>query len=302
MRMRLAFLALGILACHVDAPHYYGLDGSPSSDASDGVDAPNAPDAMIDANTIDPGAGPWSTPTILNIHAKIDRPPKPSYDDLYLYFTEPNVDDIYYVHRSQTSQSWGSEMDLTTLNSSGPDDNPTPSADGLELYLERKPDIYVSKRATPTDSWPMPVPTGLQGYDVDILSDGLTMYYSDSTASCPVYTCRVRVTRANKGAAWGNPMQETISNDSSDYSIVDFSGDGLHALLSYPADPVFPSVAIASRTSLSAGWGPTVPLNGIAQQAGTTGDWLSASWNWPETDIYLVRAVTGNPVYVSHLQ
>lgn len=302
-RATLLVLSFGAVACSVEAPHYYNHDGAlADANVSDGD--VNQPDAIIDAHPVDPSAGPWSFPSNLSISTHPSSPPKTEYSDLKMYYVDPSAGngDIYFIARPYEYENWGTggTGPLDQLNTSGLDQDPAPSPDGLELYFDRAGTIYVSKRATTSDPWGPPMSTGLKGTDVDILSNNRVLYYEEPTANCPVATCRVRLTRADRSSPWGNPTLESVTNYDA-YGNVDYSGDGLHALLSFPNDPVLPSPIVLSRPTLDAAWGAYAPLPGITNDAGTPFTWESASWTWGADELYLVRYSQTHDVAYSKL-
>jgi hypothetical protein len=81
--------------------------------------------------------------------------------------------------------SWGlpSPVDITPVG----DDDPSATADLLELYFNRSSDIYVTKRATTTDAWSMPVAvmelnSGDNETTPEVSYDGLTIYFASNRA------------------------------------------------------------------------------------------------------------------------
>lgn len=275
-----------------------GLGGTCVTSAADaGVDATDA--------TIDATPRRWSQPqsAAFNVADKTDTMAKASPSATELYFAAPPpgeafVLDIFYATRAGPSFTWGaSRTAVGAINSTQSESEPCPSADGLELYFRRGATLYVSKRGTPAAAWGPPVSTGLDGSFPDILADGLAMYYFRNSAACPVDTCRLKVTRANSSAPWGNPVVESI-RDGELYQFVDVSGDGLRALLSGPSGPGVAPVVIASRTNLTAPWGPPGPIAELALYTGIR--W--AHWSWDETEMYLGFTTGANDVFVSRLE
>ena len=96
-----------------------------------------------------------------------------SSDGLELYFASARPggqgwDDFWVTKRVSTEDSWGPPTNLgPAVNSAYRDFGVWVSSDGLELYFSSKRpggmgawDIYVSKRATPQDTWGDPVNLG----------------------------------------------------------------------------------------------------------------------------------------------
>ena len=108
-----------------------------------------------------------------------------SGDGLELYFISNRTDgtdrcssDIWVAQRRSVRETWGAPVRLDApINSDGPDDSPSISADGLELYSTdgvsplfgecgENPDgyggsdLWVSTRATKADPWGEPMNLG----------------------------------------------------------------------------------------------------------------------------------------------
>jgi hypothetical protein len=268
------------------------------SESDGGIDAP------VDAG-IDAMPGTWSQPlaAAFNTTDKSETMAKAAPNALELYFAglpagEPFVTDIYFATRAGPSFAWGSSRTgVGAINSSQSESEPCVSADGLELYFRRGGTIFVSKRATTGAAWEPPASTGIDGSFPDILANGTTMYYFSNTANCPVETCRVRVTRANPTAPWGNPVVESVVAGVR-YQLVDVSGDGLRVLLSGPMVAGPATVALASRANLAAPWGPPQPIQELALY--TSIRW--AHWSWDEREMYLGFPTGANDVHVSRLE
>lgn len=127
--------------------------------------------------------------------------PTISPDNLSMYFTSSlpgNVDgsllDIWVTSRASVADPWQAPVNLgAPINSSTLEMGTSLTADGLELYFERTSDLgshfdgdlWVSKRASVSDPWAIPVPlnsVNTPGRDAFpyISPDGLTLYF-DST-------------------------------------------------------------------------------------------------------------------------
>jgi hypothetical protein len=275
------------------------VDGSPlDPDAT-------TPDAMpIDAAPIDAVSGTWGTPQSLALNtdeSETMAKAAPSATELY-FASPPNtgtvVLDLYYVTRTGPSFDWGgSRTGVGALNTTETETEPVVSADGLEMIFRRGATLYSSKRATTGSAWGAATTTGLSGSRPDLLADGLTLYYRDTSATCPVQTCRVKVTRSSPTAAWGDPVVESVSN-TGEYQFVDFSGDGLRAMLSGPISTTVAPIAIASRATRTDAWGAPVVLSDLALYTGIR--W--AHWSWDETEMYLGFTTGGSDIYVSRFE
>lgn len=119
----------------------------------------------------------WSAP--VNVGAPIntsaaETQPALSSDDLSLYFTSTRTDgvggtDMWVSHRACVDCSWEAPVNLAPLNTASNDAGASISIDGhlLFFFSNRDPaggtgDIYVSRRANPTDDlgWGPPVKLG----------------------------------------------------------------------------------------------------------------------------------------------
>jgi hypothetical protein len=90
------------------------------------------------------------------------------------------------------------------------DDDPTATADLLELYFNRANDIYVAKRAAIGDPWGAPVVVAeLSSPDnettPEVTYDGLTIYFASNRAGGQGGNDVWMSTRASRTAAWAAP-------------------------------------------------------------------------------------------------
>ena len=122
------------------------------------------------------GMSEWSEP--VNLGPVVNSPftdiaAKLSPDELSLYFSSNRPggaggNDIWVSHRASKASPWGEPVNLTMINTSS-DDGGSPSDDGRLLFFNsNRPggqgaaDMYVSRRADPTDDfgWGPPVNLG----------------------------------------------------------------------------------------------------------------------------------------------
>lgn len=269
-----------------------GLAGAcvtPEEDVDAGVDAP---------------VGTWSAPEPLELDSptQAESGGSESPNALELYFDAPQgpatfISDIFYVTRTAPSFAWGANrMAVGAINTAENEGGACISPDGREMYFRRAQAIHVSKRGTLGSAWGASTPIGIDGGSPDVLADGLTMYYFDSS-SCLSDLCRVKVTRRDTASAWGNPVVETI-NEGAVYQNVDIAGDGLRALLTGPSHTGIAPIAIASRLDRTSAWGMPVPIAELAIYTGIS----SARWSWDERSIYLSVTSGAYDLQVSHLR
>ena len=146
----------------------------------------------------------WGPPE--NLGPMVNSPKEDSFssisdDGLTLYFASNRSGaygsfDIYMTTRVTKNHPWGPAVNLgPNINSSAADGEPWISPDGLELYFASyrsggygQADIYVARRATPSDPWGEPAnlgPVVNSAYEEHFLSlspDGLVLLFSDRTA------------------------------------------------------------------------------------------------------------------------
>lgn len=189
-----------------------GADGSSDSDAAAPPDASTSdaeladtglPDGgpvradaappLPDAGTFDSGPCSWSAfsaPTPLSeLNSRnVDWTPSISADGLTLFFSSdrPSGVGTFYLwmaSRASTATPFGTPVFVPgDVDSSGAEDNPSISSDGLELYFDRRDGhLYAATRASPADPFGAPVALpGLQGSAPSISYDGLSLYYDQS--------------------------------------------------------------------------------------------------------------------------
>ena len=92
------------------------------------------------------------------------------------------------------------------------DDDPTATADVLELYFNRAGDIYKTTRTAVNSGWAGPtlvteLSTGAIETTPEITSDGLVMYFSSNRAGSDANSYDIWMsTRASRNDVWGMPV------------------------------------------------------------------------------------------------
>lgn len=110
------------------------------------------------------------------------------------------------------SVPFGAPVLVTELNAPGGSDDPTLTADQLEIFFESARDgtarIWRATRATRSDPWSVPAPVveldGTGANTPEVSRDGLTMYFSSSVVG--ISTTFV-VTRTDRSSGWGTPRR-----------------------------------------------------------------------------------------------
>lgn len=137
----------------------------------------------------DSTSAPWGEPSKLSAvnSPASESSPSISSDGLELYFTRGSTAldresfDIWVSRRSSVDDTWGAPEELS-INSSTEDEDPSISADGLELYFDSNRagsfNIYVSRRDSKSEAFgPPEVVLSSTGY-ANISSDGLLLFSS----------------------------------------------------------------------------------------------------------------------------
>ena len=202
--------------------------------------------------------------------------------------------DLYMATYSPASQTWSALGNLTALNSTANEENPSLSDDQLTLYFASDRGgpyaLYVATRASPADDFGAPSPvvadfTGLgQVGGPEPSHDQLTLYFDAGTAGA--YDIHF-MTRASMSDPWGTPAivpglgiagsesEPTLENDE---LTMYFISDMFEA----PQDLV-----IAKRPDKASPFGPPtkVPL-GLALGVGEYGADISADGLTMELSIH----------------
>ena len=197
---------------------------------------------------------PWGPPENLGrvVNSWVwDHAPRISADGLELHFssTRPGgygAEDLWVAKRATKNDPWQAPVNLGPLvNSSASEDFPTLSPDGLLLVFSEYPsrplrpggyggpDIWVARRASPSDPWGTPVNLGpiVNTTRLDVVMtfspDGLALYFNSTRPG-------------GLGGTFGDPYRAPI------IPIVDFTGDG--------------KVAVEDLAVLIDNWGQSEPL------------------------------------------
>jgi Tol biopolymer transport system component len=152
-----------------------------------------------------------------------DWAPSISTDGLTLYFCSwkrpggHGKFDIWQTVRPTVNDEWGTPENLGSLVNT-PDEERMPwiSADGLEIYFARignsdTANLYVSKRATITDTWSEPVNlsvlnTASSESEPSLSADGLTMFFTSTRPGGFGEGDLYVSTRETKDSEWSTPL------------------------------------------------------------------------------------------------
>ena len=176
--------------------------------------------------------------------------------------------------------TFGQPVRLDALNTGGAVGDVFVSYDGLELYVARAGDIYVSRRGATNQEWGQPaVENGLstgQGvgdYKVSVTGAGLDAFISTfrgQTGSVEIW----HDTRTAKGGPWGNTPNKTyLANVNSPADDWDphVSSDGLRLYFA-PASPGGQHINVATRGSATVDFGAPAQVDVINSAAAIDND------------------------------
>jgi hypothetical protein len=164
---------------------------------------------------------------------------------------------------------WGAPVQVALVGTGG-DDDPTLTADMLEMYFNRASDIYVTTRATRSDPWATPTLVAeVSGISLEttpeVSGDGLSLYLArDSAGQGEEIWVSVRATR---NAPWGTPQIVTTLNSP------------FHDASSAPTDDGLVMVLVSDRH-----------LVGNYQLYSSTRATKAAAWSLPVRDPSIVTA------------
>lgn len=113
---------------------------------------------------------PFGPPRLVDgLRSDLDDIQDPSLtaDELEIFFTSPTggVNDIWTSRRTSSTGAWDTSVLVAELSSSGVDEDPTVSADGLTIYLSSDRAgagmrLNVARRPARNQPWTAPVPLG----------------------------------------------------------------------------------------------------------------------------------------------
>ncbi len=245
----------------------------------------------------------YGTPTkVPNVNsAAEDSQPQISRDGLELYFLSDrgdskgeSSDNIWVARRSTVRDPWSAPVKLDApVNTAGPENAPSLSADGFELYFSNSwfsepASLYVSTRTSKTDPWGPPVklapPVNSENkQDCPCISaDGLSLYFMSNRpggTNNPSNSDIFVTTRRTKDAPWGEPEKLGPNVNSDQYEYTPWiSPDGLSLFFSRGFSKAH--VFVCRRKSATDPWGPAeffAPVNS-GTNVWATGP-AGAEWN-----------------------
>ena len=183
------------------------------------------------------------------------------------------------------------------LNTDGLEDDPSLTADQLEIYFNRgaNDELWVATRATTADPWGTPVELTALGTvnEAQVLPDGLTMYFTSDRngAQFDIF----RTTRADRESAWGAPIALGTPVNLAGSDQRGPCVNSADTIMIIPSDPVTNNEFHLYRTTRAnpgAAWEIPQPLTSLNGAAGIELDcWFADD----ESEIYLGSNRDGDP-------
>ena len=162
------------------------------------------------------------------------------------------------------------------------DDDPTATADLLELYFNRSGDIYVTTRASLTDAWLAPtVVTALSSTSgettPEVSYDGLTFYLASSRPGTLGGNDIWISTRASRTAPWGTPINvPQLSSTAADGSPTT-TNNLVMVLDTNRLTSGDVSLFIATRPAATSQWGTPAEIPNVNMTGATSGNPMLAT-------------------------
>jgi hypothetical protein len=302
--MKWVIAAVGLAACG-------GVNDPKTVDAKM-ADAPKQVDAAPDADTrrCDP-TKPFAAPVgVDGINTgSYEGWPTLSSDELTMYFMSnrggagsTGAIDVFVATRPSITAAFGTPAAVANVNTTGDDECPTVTADGLFLYVDRNAgsastywDIYLAQRANTTVDFgtPMLVPSlnqtanGKEDDNQFILPNNSAMYFiSDRGISRDIY----RAAR-NVGGTFDTPVAVLPLPNSNENSAA-VTNDELTMYFSTDATPTLglQDVWMSKRTTTADGWGTPVHVDELSSPQVEYVNWVSPDG----CAVYMQQVVNGS--------
>ena len=221
--------------------------------------------------------------------------------------------------------TFGPPTVVTELDVGADDDDPTLTADGLELYFNsNRPggiggsDIWVTYRAGTSEPWDPPVvvaEVSASASDTNpvVSADGLTLWLSSRRGGLSSQDIWLSV-RASRSDPWSTPVAVAELNTSEDESVGAVSPDGLTMYLHRGISNSYGEIFVCNRASESTPWSTPTPVTELNGGDIDVAPWVSPGgfhvfWNSDRNDAGdLFRAsrivptsAFGGPVPISEL-
>jgi Tol biopolymer transport system component len=180
------------------------------------------------------------------------------------------------VDAAPATGPFGAPAEIPELASVGFDDDPTLTADLLEIYfsssrpggMDANGDIWFSTRSSPTDAWSTPVlvpvvNTAVEDQSAGISADGLTLYFSSRRPASLTGSNIWMATRSTRAAAWQTPVMVLELSTSMDEFEPQPDPSGLRLTLYRDLGGGDRALFEATRASTSDAWSTPVKLTAL---------------------------------------
>lgn len=256
------------------------------------VDAGPAPDAGSDAPVACDVSSPFGTPVLLTgvdgMGSNGEGRLSPDELTIYFYSDRSGNNDIFMATRPSRTSAFGTPQALTSVNTTGAEGWPSPTADGLSLFLESSASgayqVLVSTRTTLVAQFSAPSVvanvnlTGFSNVQPFVLADESAIYFgSNRTGTSGGYDL-YRSARDTSGQ-FGAPVQvSTINSPSDEYGPTPSANElTLYFGSIRPDSPAKGNFDIwmAKRASPTANFDPPVNVQELNTTDAEWPDWLS---------------------------
>jgi hypothetical protein len=264
---------LGVLACAIGALGACGRFNFDPLRSSDGGAAGGDDDGAIDAAptcVFGPFGAPTTDPTINS--SATDWGPSLSADALTLIFASSRgggVDRLFQTTRATTTSAWSVPMELTTIAPGMTTDDPSLSADQLQLFWGF-PDVQLAGRAAVGSAW-MTVGSAVPGTadhavlgGPDISPDKLTLYFTGSRNSDSTHHM-YEAHRAATTTLFSTSSEIPGLPSGAEYGSV--RGDGLEVMFQRPGAGVDLDLFQATRATTADAFGTVDLLSALSSPA-----------------------------------
>ncbi len=171
---------------------------------------------------------------------------------------------------------WGTPQQVFATD----EDDPTLTADQLEMYLNKGGDIYATTRESLTDEWAMPakvieLSSASNETTPELTSDGLTIYVASRRTPTLGQEDIWMATRASRTSTWDPPTRIVeLSSCLLDMAATPHA-DGKTLVLTSSRGGI-PAIYVSTRASATDPWGLPVELTELASAIGDLDAVLSA--------------------------
>ena len=175
---------------------------------------------------------------------------------------------------------FGARRALSSLNTAGDEDDPSLTADLLEIYFERDRNIWRALRRSITDDWGQPLLVSeLSSSELDsnpeVSLDGLTLHLSSTRGGVPLEIFESK--RSKRGDAWSVPRALSGLNSASADCCTATTPDSLHIVMSSdrPGGRGELDLFVSTRQTESAGWAVPQALAEVNSESWDASPWLN---------------------------